>query len=162
MASIRKSGKPFAVAPKEVAAGAAFIALALLFLGQMQGLSSGSLARIGPALFPKLAAWSLLGVGIWQLLRGLGLRRGAAAHAPIGAWGLRGIFGIGAAICCFAAALAWGGGFVLGGSACVLLAALATGQGTLAARLGLVIVAVGGSILIFKLGLGLPLPLWPS
>jgi hypothetical protein len=120
----------------------------------------GTALRMGTGYVPRLLCWSLLALGIVILLRGL---RGPVA-APIGegiAWAWRPAFFVTGALTAFALSLERLG-LVLSIFVLVLLGACAT---RLLRPLETIIAAVAliaFSYLVFIVGLGLTLPVWPK
>jgi Tripartite tricarboxylate transporter TctB family len=140
--------------------------LALLLLGN---LSFGSLAEIGPAFFPSVAATVLAGQGVVMVI--LGAREAAVQRGEaLTAWALRPMIAILGAIIAFGITIR---GIDLGGLSLPPLGLAVAGP--LAIMIGgfadtgtrwreLVPFALGISafcILLFRFALGLPIPLAP-
>jgi hypothetical protein len=131
-----------------------------------RGLTVGSIARMGPGFFPLLVSGGLVAIGAGLILRGV---RRRSVRQPFGwettAWLM-------AALVAFAL-LIEDAGLIAAVAAASLLASAALRRAearagvarprraTVVEGLALAAVLSAGSALVFALGLGLPLRLWP-
>ena len=145
--------------------GALVAAIALVSLVAARGLEFGSLAEIGPGLFPVALAILLLALSL--VLVGIGALKGSGEDLAVpGSEALRAIVGVVAALVVFSLTIR-GTGFIpaLGVTGATLLAILIAGAASRETRwLDLVMFAVvltAFCTVLFRFLLGLPLPLAP-
>lgn len=143
-------------APKDFAAGMLFVAIgaAALFIGADYRL--GTLLNMGPGYFPRIIGILLLGLGVIVALTSLRVQGG-----PLEAWRLRPLVLVLGAIVAFGWMLERFGLFAAIGGLILLSGFAQTGRRfweipVLIGVLGLV------AWLVFILGLGLPIALWPE
>lgn len=144
---------------KDVLSGLVFVAVALLALWLGRNFRIGTAVRMGTGYVPMLVAWSLFGLGVLTMLKGLLMPEDEeGASWPDGA--LRPLIAITAAVCAF--------GFGIERLGLVLTIFLVVGIGSFALKgqslLGVLIAAAvlaGASVLIFSYGLSLTMPIWP-
>jgi hypothetical protein len=144
-----RSPKDFCAGLLFVAAGAAFVALALQY-------RLGDLHRIGPGLFPTLVGSLLVGLGLIVAARALVLE-----GSPIERIQARPLLVSLVAIALFGVALQWLG-VVAAIAVLVLVGAYASRDVRILQVLALAVFLIVFSVAIFVWLLGLPLPLWPS
>ena len=144
-------------APKDLGAGAIYVALGLAAVLIARGYTFGSGSEMGPGYFPTILGWILVALGTASIVRAF-LRRGE----PIGAPALR------------AAALVIGstvlfGWLLLRAGLPVALVALALGAAAASRNFRPDVKAFAGLALlvvlcsaVFVVGLGLPMPLLGS
>ena len=137
--------------PRDIAAGAVFLAVAAAFLWFAQAHDIGTPNRMGPAFFPSVLAVLLLILGAFILVRGL-----RTPGEPVGSWPWR------------AMALVLGAGLLFGLAirplglivtlpAVVLLSAFASRQVTALAAVVSALVLTVFCIGVFAYGLRLPI-----
>ncbi|MGO7133562.1 tripartite tricarboxylate transporter TctB family protein [Rhizobium leguminosarum] len=143
--------------PQEFWAGVMFLGLATIFLISGADLRGGTSSQMGSGYFPRLVA-SLLGVvGICQILIGLRqtsspLEKGGRFRdiaVPVGAFILFGI-----TISRF--------GFIGSSALTVFLGFFSAPESPCFERIAVTAAVVAASVLVFSVGLGLPVDLWPS
>lgn len=140
--------------PTNLACGALFIALSLIFAYQASGLTFGSASRMGPGYFPMILS-ALLGLfGVLLVIISLRVP-GGQSHGII-AW--RGLSMLMLAVITFAAAMQ-PLGFLPAVAFSVALAFLGSRRFTLSAAIPLVAGFTVFSWLVFIKGLGLPIQL---
>src|SRR3954453_22697795 len=144
-----RSPKDFCAGLLFVAAGAAFVALALQY-------RLGGLHRIGPGLFPTLVGSLLVGLGLIVAAPALVLE-----GSPIERIQARPLLVSLVAIALFGVALQWLG-VVAAIAVLVLVGAYASRDVRILQVLALAVFLIVFSVAIFVWLLGLPLPLWPS
>ncbi len=152
-------------APSDLGAGLLFALAGLAGVVFGRGLTLGSVARMGPGFFPLMVSGGLIAIGAGLILRGLRRR----AIRPFGwetaAWLL-------AALATFALLIERAGliAAVAGASLLATVALHRAGRragvvrshgAALLEGVALAAVLSAGSALVFALGLGLPLRLWP-
>jgi putative tricarboxylic transport membrane protein len=145
--------------------GALVAAMALVAWISVRGLEFGSLAEIGPGLFPLALAVLLLALSL--VLAGIGALQGSGEDLAVpGSEALRSILGVVAALVVFSLTIR-GTGFIpaLGVTGATLLAILIAGFASRETRwLDLAIFAIVLTTfcaVLFRFLLGLPLPLAP-
>jgi putative tricarboxylic transport membrane protein len=143
--------------PKDLAAGALFVALAALFAALASGYELGTAFKMGPAYFPLLLAGLLALLGLVLVVRSLRLARGPRLDT-IGAMPWRALALVVAGPVLFGVAIR-GLGLVPTLVAVVLLSAAASPFSRWI-EMALLAVGLGAfSWAVFIEGLGLPLPL---
>ena len=142
--------------PRDLWSGLFFIAVALGFIGLSHQYSLGNMHRMGPALFPTLVGVLLASLGLIIALRALAIDGPAVPrfHA-------RPIIVSLVAIALFGLALAHLG-LIAAVAALVLVGAVASRESRLLETIGLLVVLVAFSVVVFVWLLGLPIPLWPG
>jgi putative tricarboxylic transport membrane protein len=139
----------------DVLAGLFLIAVAMIALGLMWNLRSGSAASMGPGYLPKLLAVIQLIFGVVIVAQGL-----LGTLDRLEPWRLRPLIWILAGVAFFGLAIERFG-LVVAVSGLVLLSALGhRGTRPLEAIL-LAAVLATFSVLVFVKVLGLPMPIWP-
>jgi hypothetical protein len=136
--------------------GAALVGFAGAYALAAGSLSMRSSLGIGPGLFPMVLAGILALIGVVVLVQGILSREGGQTGAPV-PW--RGIALIVAAPVVFGFAIE-PLGLIPGLFASIFLAALANRGTTLLGAAGISAFMVVFCIMLFKWGLGLPLPLF--
>jgi len=151
---------------KNVLSGLMFVAIAAVGLWASRSYPIGTALRMSTGYVPRLLCWLLMGLGVIVLVQGLlETDRPEPAHAPTPEDGviaqLRPVVVVTLALIAFGLALETLG-LVLSILLLVLIASLATRElklwETLAAAAGLSVL----TWLIFILGLGLTIPVWPD
>ena len=147
---------PKRFSPQDILGGVAMVALGALALWLIRDLTVGHAMRMGPGYLPRLLAWLVIGGGVIVMAQGLMAHGGAR----LSRWDIRGpIFVLGALIL-FGATVR-----LLGIAASSFLAVVFGSFASREARpvevliYGLVLAAFCS--LLFKVGLGLPLEIWP-
>ena len=136
-------------------AGLIVLAAGAFFLHFGGGLSMGSARSMGPGYFPRLLAWTMIGLGVAVCLRAAVAPRQRLprfAVRPIGLV-LLGLFAF--------MLLLEPAGLVAATAACVLISGLAAAGRHLGGLLVLAGAAALGATVIFSVLLGLPFPVWP-
>ena len=151
---------------KNVLSGLMFVAIAAIGLWASRNYPVGTALRMGTGYVPRLLCWLLMGLGVIVLVQGL-----LETHPPEPAYErtpedgviaqLRPVVVVTLALIAFGLALETLG-LVLSILVLVLIASLATRElklwETLAAAAGLSVL----TFVIFILGLGLTIPVWPD
>jgi hypothetical protein len=142
--------------PKDFWAGLFFIAVSLGFILLARQYGIGNMHRMGPGLFPILVSALLAGLGLIIAARSFAIDgpRVPRFHARPIAISL-------AAIALFGVALAHLG-LMAAVAALVLVGALASRESRPLETIGLVVVLIAFSTVVFVWLLGLPIPLWPN
>lgn len=141
--------------PQDAVVAAIFIAIGLAGLAISLGYPMGTLLRMGPGYFPSIVFSGLAIVGI---IVGIGAVR---FHGPkLEPWNIWAVLSVLGAVVVFALAVR-----PLGFLAAIVLAVVVSGLAHPPLRIGrLLMLGVGLAIaaaLIFVVGLGLPIRLWP-
>lgn len=150
-----KTGFPRPKSSQDTAAGLFLIALALFAIWQSAGLAAGSLNQMGPGMLPR-ALGAVTGLcGLALLIQSF-----RAGNAPLERWALRG------PICILGAAVAFGLtvrplGLALAGPLAVILCSFASHETRLVETTIFGVVMTAFCIGLFKLALGLPIPVAP-
>ena len=152
----RNETAPNKRSPQDVLGGLAMVALGAFALWLVRDLAVGQAMRMGPGYLPRLLAWMVIGGGAIVTVQGLMTHGGSR----LARWHIRGpIFVLGALILFGATVRLLG----IGPSSflAVLFGSFASREARLveAAIYGLVLAAFCS--LLFKVGLGLPLEIWP-
>jgi putative tricarboxylic transport membrane protein len=144
---------------KNVLAGLMFIGVALVGLWESRHYTVGTALRMGTGYVPRLLCWALIGLGSVILLQGM--RESAASLRGAGMSGLRPVIFVTAGLVVFGLTIEWLG--------LVISIFLLIGIGAIAARtlrpLETLIAAIALILLswvIFIVGLGLTIPVWPE
>ena len=141
--------------PQDAAAGAFFIVLAGIALWGGSSLSSGSLGQMGPGMLPRI-------LSVLTLLGGIGLFVGAffVPGAGLERWRLREpLFVLGAAVVFGLTIRPLG--LLVAAPAVVLIATLASREPRWMEMLVFAVVMTASCFVLFKLMLGLPIPVAP-
>ena len=142
--------------PKDFWSGLFFIAVAAGFIGLSHQYGTGTMHRMGPGLFPILVSALLASLGLIIAARSF-----AIDGPPVPRFHARPIIISLAAIALFGVALAHLG-LMAAVAALVLVGALASRESRPLETIGLVIVLIAFSTVVFVWLLGLPIPLWPE
>ena len=146
--------------PQDLAAGLFLILVAALALIFSASLPVGRLLNMGAGYVPRLLAWTLGGLGVLVAARGFTTDQPAEAGA-LTEWAWRPLLALTAAILVFA--------FLLDPAGLVLCVLITVAVSGLAAE-GITLrqsLAVGAALatlsaVLFVVGLGMPLRLWPE
>jgi hypothetical protein len=149
------------LARKNVLAGLMFIATAALGLWLSRHYPVGTALRMSTGYVPRLLCWILLALGALVLLQGLRQGTGPGRHATPPLFSFRPVLIVTASLAAFGLALERLG-LVLAIVIMVAIASLAARDlkawEAAAAAAGLIVL----SWVIFILGLGLTIPVWPD
>jgi hypothetical protein len=143
---------------RDLYAGLLFLAFGIGFLVYAQDFNLGNSRRMGPAFFPSLLATIQIVISLAVLA--LAFFRQNEDSDPIPSSDPKGMFLILSSVVLFAILLP-ALGFVVATPALVLMSAMASPESTWKERIGLAIVLTISCILVFKLGLEMPLKVWP-
>ncbi|MFZ9161478.1 MAG: tripartite tricarboxylate transporter TctB family protein [Burkholderiaceae bacterium] len=143
---------------RDLYAGLLFLAFGLGFLIYAQDYSLGNSRRMGPAFFPSLLA--VMQIILALVVIGLAYVKQNADDEAMPQTDLRGMGLVLASVLLFAQLLPLVG-FALATPVLVVLSALASPESTWKERVLLAIVLTIGCILVFKVGLEMPLKVWP-
>lgn len=142
-------------APQELAAGLFLIAIAAIALWQGADLAAGTLGQMGPGMLPRAVAAIILMLGIVLIADGF-MEKGARLER----WRLRGpLFILGAALV-FGLAIR-PAGLAVAGPLAIILSAQADRGTRLVETVIFAVVLTAFCIGLFKLALGLPIPVAP-
>jgi putative tricarboxylic transport membrane protein len=142
-------------APTEAAAGAFLVAIGAFALWQSADLTAGRLGQIGPGMLPRALA-------VATMLCGAAMIAGAmtGAGAALERWALRGpLFILGAAVAFGLAVRPLG--LAVAGPLAIIIGAFASAETKLVETVIFGIVMTAFCIVLFKLMLGLPIPVAP-
>jgi hypothetical protein len=139
---------------KDFFAGAIFIVLGLAFGAGALGMELGTAFRMGPGYFPLVLSAILIAIGLAIIVQGIGRSGGTIGSVP---W--RGLAFILAAPVAFGLAIR-GFGLVPSVAAVALLAGFASQRMRVVTALALTIGLTLFCILVFNVGLGLPIRLF--
>ncbi|MSP00441.1 MAG: tripartite tricarboxylate transporter TctB family protein [Acetobacteraceae bacterium] len=145
---------------QDLAAGLFLILVAVLALVFSNNLPTGKLLNMGAGYVPRTLAWMLGGLGIIVAARGF--TTDAPHDGPaLTDWAWRPLLALTASILVFAFLLEW-----VGLAICVLITVAVSGLAAPGIRLTQSL-AVGAalatlSVLLFIVGLGLPMHVWPE
>ena len=146
--------------PQDLAGGLFLIIVAALALIFSDNLPVGQLVNMGPGYVPRTLAWLVAGLGVIVALRGFTTNADAGAPS-ITDWAWRPLLALTAAILSFA--------FLLERAGLVICIFITVGVAGLAVKdIGPVQSLIVGAVLavlsslLFVVGLGLPLRLWPE
>lgn len=142
--------------PQDFWAGIAFVASGGAFLVGSQRFPMGTAADIGPGLFPTIVAAMLVLVGVRLVIGGL-----AMDGPPVEAMRLRPVAFILAALAAFGL-LIERGGLVIAIAALVFVASAAGGRVRWLQTAITAAALIALAIVIFRLGLGMQIRLWPA
>ncbi len=141
--------------PKNAAAGVFLIAVAALALWQTADLVGGSLRQMGPGMLPRVLA-SLLGVsGIALIISAYWQER-----VPLDRWSLRGLIFILGAVTAFGVTVR-PLGLAVAGPLALIISVGASSESRILEIAIFGLVMTGFCILLFKVLLGLPIPVAP-
>jgi len=146
--------------PQDLAAGLFLILVAALALIFSASLPIGKLLNMGPGYVPRLLAWILGALGLLVAVRGFTTDQPAEAGS-LTEWAWRPLLALTASILVFAFLLEWAGLLI-----CVLATVAVSGLAAEGIKplqslaVGVVLAAI--SAVLFVLGLGMPLRLWPE
>ena len=143
---------------RDLYAGLLFLVLGLGFLIYAQDYSVGNSRRMGPAFFPTLLA--IIQIVMALLVLVLAFARQNADEEPMAATDFKGMGLILASVLVFAQALPIVG-FAVATPILVMLSAMASPESTWKERIWLAIILTISCILVFKVGLEMPLKVWP-
>ena len=142
-------------APQDFFAGILLIAVAAIALWQSSELTLGSLRQFGPGMMPRILA---IGVGIFGLaLVLISLLRDGAALAR---WSMRGPVFVLAAVMVFGLTIR-PLGLAVAGPLVIIVGSFATSESRLAESAIFAVVMTVFCLLLFKVGLTLPIPVAP-
>jgi putative tricarboxylic transport membrane protein len=142
-------------APQEFAAGLFLAAVAALALWQGAGLAAGTLGHMGPGMLPRALSAAALVLGIALLAMGF-LEKGA----PLDRWRLRGPLFILGAVVLFGLSIR-PAGLAVAGPLAVIVGAQADRGTRLVESAVFAVVLTALCVGLFKLALGLPIPVAP-
>lgn len=143
---------------RDLCAGLLFLAFGLGFLIYAQDYSLGNSRRMGPAFFPSLLA--VVQIILALVVIGLATVKQNTDDEAIPQTDLRGMGLVLASVLLFAQLLPLVG-FALATPVLVVMSALASPESSWKERIWLAIVLTIGCILVFKVGLEMPLKVWP-
>ena len=143
---------------RDLYAGLLFLVLGVGFLIYAQDYSLGNSRRMGPAFFPTLLA--VLQVALAILVIVLSTAKQNADDEPLPETDFKGMGLILASVLVFAQALPIIG-FAVATPILVMLSAMASPESTWKERIWLAIILTISCILVFKVGLEMPLKVWP-
>jgi Tripartite tricarboxylate transporter TctB family len=139
--------------PKDFCAGLIFTASGLAFGILAQGYEMGTATRMGPAYFPTILAVVLVIIGLATVIRAFVIDgppiQGFALKAAILALGPVVLFGF----------ILRGAGLVLALLPLVMISAYASARFKWIVAIPLALALTGFAILVFILGIGLPIPI---
>ena len=142
-------------APQDCAAGLFMIAIAAIALWQGAGLAAGTLGHMGPGMLPRALGVIALVLGVALVADGF-MEKGA----PLDRWHLRGpLFILGAAVL-FGLAIR-PAGLAIAGPLVVMVGAQADRGTKLVESAVFAVVLTAFCLGLFKLALGLPIPVAP-
>lgn len=148
-----KSGR--AISPQDILGGLAIAGIGAMALWLTKDLAVGRAMRMGPGYLPQMLGWMVVIGGLWVTVLGF-LGRGPGLES----YKLRGPIFVLGAIIVFGVTVRW-----LGIAAASFLAVVTSSFASEEARpieaviYGIVLAAFCS--LLFKVGLGLPLEIWP-
>lgn len=142
--------------PSLLAAGM-FIGIGLLALWEGSGLDMGELDAMGPGYMPRALAVLLILIGIAAGVRAFV----SSAPERLAAMRARPPIVIAAAVAGFAALLALGSGLVIAAAWLLVIGSMATAEWTRKAVLISCAALIPFTTLVFVVGLGLQLKIWP-
>jgi len=147
---------PIAKNAKDFWTGAIYVAIggAAIFLARDYGM--GSAVKMGPAYFPTLLAGILIVIGVISIVRSF-LKPGT----PVGAFAMRGLLLVIASTLLFGL-IVRGAGMAVALPLMILISAFASAKFNWRAALLLAVGITVFCILIFQVGLGVPLPILGS
>lgn len=143
---------------RDLYAGLMFLVFGVGFLIYAQDYSLGHSRRMGPAFFPTLLAVIQIVIALTVLV--LAFARQNEDPEAIPASDFKGMLLVLASVALFAMLLPTVG-FALAAPALVVMSALASPESTWKERIGLAIGLTISCILVFKVGLEMPLKVWP-
>ncbi len=143
---------------RDLYAGLLFLAFGLGFLIYAQDYSLGNSRRMGPAFFPSLLA--VVQIILALVVIGLATVKQNTDDEAMPQTDLRGMGLVLASVLLFAQLFPLIG-FALATPVLVVMSALASPESSWKERIWLAIVLTIGCILVFKVGLEMPLKVWP-
>jgi hypothetical protein len=143
---------------RDLYAGLLFLAFGLGFLIYAQDYSLGNSRRMGPAFFPSLLA--VVQIILALVVIGLATVKQNTDDEAIPQTDLRGMGLVLASVLLFSQLLPLVG-FALATPVLVVMSALASPESSWKERIWLAIVLTVSCILVFKVGLEMPLKVWP-
>jgi hypothetical protein len=143
---------------RDLYAGLLFLAFGLGFLIYAQDYSLGNSRRMGPAFFPSLLA--VVQIILALVVIGLATVKQNADNEAMPQTDLRGMGLVLGSVLLFAQLLPLVG-FALATPVLVVMSALASPESGWKERIWLAIVLTVSCILVFKVGLEMPLKVWP-
>jgi putative tricarboxylic transport membrane protein len=138
--------------PRDLAAGASLVGLALFALWASAPLDAGTRRAMGPGMLPRTVALAILGAGLLLCALSL-LKRGDA----LGRWPLRGPLFISLAIVAFSLTVR-SVGLALAGPLVVVVSGAASPESRPRELVIFAVVITAFCIGLFKYALGLPIP----
>ncbi len=147
---------PIAKNAKDFWTGAIYVAIggAAIYFSRDYGM--GSAVKMGPAYFPTLLAGILILIGVISIIRSF-----LKAGTPVGAFAMRGLLLVVAATLLFGL-LVRGAGLAIALPLMILVSAFASVKFRWPAALALAVGVTVFCILVFQVGLGVPLPILGS
>jgi drug/metabolite transporter (DMT)-like permease len=143
---------------RDLYAGLLFLVLGVGFLIYAQDYNLGNSRRMGPAFFPTLLA--VLQIVMALLVLVLAFVKQNADDEPLPATDLKGMGLVLTSVLVFAQLLPLLG-FALATPALVMMSAMASPESTWKERIWLAVILTVSCILVFKVGLEMPLKVWP-
>ena len=146
---------------RDVLAGLMFIAIAALGLWLSRAYPVGTALRMSTGYMPRLLCWLLMGLGAVVAIQGLTRRDEPGADGDGAAGSMGPVLIVPVSLVAFGIGLEWLG-LVVSVMALILIASLAgRGQRPLETLIAAAVLATL-SWLIFIVGLGLSMPVWPQ
>jgi hypothetical protein len=142
--------------PRDFWSGLFFVAVASSFILLSQRYHMGDMHRMGPALFPTLVGGLLVLLGLIIAFRAF-----AIDGPPVPQFHARPIIVSLVAMALFGLALAHAG-LIAAIAVLVLVGAVASRESRPVETVGLAILLIAFSVVVFVWVLGLPIPLWPE
>ena len=142
-------------APQDFTAGLLLLLVAIVALWQTSDLSLGSLRQFGPGMMPRILSFGVGGFGLALLLVSL-LRDGDA----LARWHMRGPVFVLAAVVVFGLTIR-PLGLAVAGPMVVIIGSFASSESRLGESVIFAVVMTVFCLLLFKLGLTLPIPVAP-
>ena len=143
-------------APRDFWAGVAFMGVGGAFLVGSQKFAMGTAANIGPGYFPALVAALLVLVGVFLAIAGLALE--GPRVEPMRA---RPVVFVLSALVAFGLIIDKGG-LILATAALVVISSAAGGRFRLLQSLLIAAALIAIAIVVFRVGLGMEIRLWPG
>lgn len=147
---------PGRFSPQDVLGGLAMIALGALALWLIQDLAVGHAMRMGPGYLPRLLAWLVIGGGAIVAAQGFLVHGGGRLTR----WDLRGLFYVLGGLILFGLTVRLLG---IGPSSflAVFFGSFASREARVVEALVYALVLAAFCSVLFKIGLGLPMEIWP-
>ena len=143
---------------RDLYAGLLFLCFGIGFLLYAQDYSLGNSRRMGPAFFPTILA--VVQIALAVVVIGLAYVKQNADDEPMPQTDLKGMGLVLASVLLFAQLLPLVG-FALATPVLVMMSALASPESSWKERIWLAIILTISCILVFKVGLEMPLKVWP-